>query len=133
MSARSENHSGEAVLRGAAGELVSVRIIVEPRMLEDLLEALARVPFPINPQIYHQAVLVGLNSDGKRESSAATLVEFPAYRNDLEQVRDLLESSGVNAYNFSVRGMMENIQANSGLRDDVPWLVWQDVSNPQIH
>jgi hypothetical protein len=133
MSARSENHSGEAVLRGAAGELVSVRITVEPRMLEDLLEALARVPFPINPQIYHQAVLVGLNSEGKRESSAATLVEFPAYRNDLEQVRNLLESSGVNAYNFSVRGMMENIQANGRLRDDVPWLVWQDVPPPQVH
>jgi hypothetical protein len=91
------------------------------------------VPFPINPQIYHQAVLVGLNSEGKRESSAATLVEFPAYRNDLEQVRNLLESSGVNAYNFSVRSMMENIQANGRLRDDVPWLVWQDVPPPQVH
>ena len=34
-------------LGGAEGELVSVRVLVEPRLLEELLEALAGVSFPV--------------------------------------------------------------------------------------
>jgi hypothetical protein len=36
------------------GDLVSLRISVEPRLLEDLLEALAQLDFPVNPQLYHR-------------------------------------------------------------------------------
>ena len=45
-------------LRGSDGELVSVSVTVEPRDLEDLLEALAALDFPVNPQIYHDAAVV---------------------------------------------------------------------------
>jgi len=38
-------------LSTAEGALVSVSIHVEPHRLESLLEALALVSFPINPQI----------------------------------------------------------------------------------
>jgi len=41
-------------LFGLEGELVSLRIRVEPKHLEDLLEALALLDFPVNPQLYHR-------------------------------------------------------------------------------
>ena len=44
-----------ATLCGREGVLVSVSIHVDPRHLESLLEALAHLQFPINPQIYHDA------------------------------------------------------------------------------
>ena len=62
-----------APLSGREGELIQVQISTEPRLLEDVLECLASVPFPINPQIYH-----GL----------PTIVEFPAYERHLYEVRD---------------------------------------------
>ncbi len=57
-----------ATLSGSEGELILIRVAVEPRLLEDLLETLAELPFPINPQINHQ-----LNH------GQGTTVEFPAY------------------------------------------------------
>jgi len=42
-----------SALRGSEGELVSVSISVDPRDLEALLDELAHIGFPINPQIYH--------------------------------------------------------------------------------
>ena len=126
MSAWSGNVSPEPVLRGAAGELVSVRITVDPRLLEDLLDALAAISFPINPKIYHQAVVVGLSAEGRRESRAATMVEFPAYRNDLEQVRQSVAAAGLDASSVGVRSMLENIQSAASGCADVPWLIWQN-------
>jgi hypothetical protein len=61
------------------GALVSVHVSVEPWLLEEVLEALARVPFPINPEIFH--------GDPIR-------VVFPAYEPRLEQVRDALAACG---------------------------------------
>lgn len=55
-------------LSGSEGELVLIRLTVEPRLLEDLLEALAALPFHINPQINHQIT-----------PGQGTTVEFPAY------------------------------------------------------
>ena len=63
-------------------ELVQVRVSTEPRCLEELLECLAGLSFPINPQIRH---------------GVPTIVEFPAYENNLHQVRSALQ-----AYNFDV-------------------------------
>ena len=69
-------------LFGLEGELVSLRITVEPRLLEDLLEALAVLDFPINPQLYHRP--------------AKVTVEFPAYLSHLEEVRGALRTHGFN-------------------------------------
>jgi hypothetical protein len=70
----------QAALFGREGELVSVRISVEPRLLEDLLEALASLDFPVNPQLYHH--------------TAQVVVEFPAYSAQIERVRDALRKHG---------------------------------------
>jgi hypothetical protein len=67
-------------LFGLEGELVSLRISVEPKLLEDLLEALAELDFPVNPQLYHRA--------------AQVTVEFPAYSSRVPEVRATLASHG---------------------------------------
>ena len=95
-------------LCGSEGELVSVSISVDPRDLEGLLEALAHVEFPINPQIYH--------ADG-HSAQARTIVEFPAYSGGLPQVRAALASSGLEAA-IRVRAMLEELQALLGQEPD---------------
>jgi hypothetical protein len=60
-------------------------------LLEDVLECLASVNFPINPQIYH-----GL----------PTTVEFPAYEQHLCEVRDALRTFGLEV---RVSSMLEAI------------------------
>jgi hypothetical protein len=70
----------EAALFGREGELISLTIATEPRLLEDLLEALAGLDFPVNPQLYHRPTEV--------------LVEFPAYSRQVEQVRNALDREG---------------------------------------
>jgi hypothetical protein len=67
-------------LTGREGELVLVRVDTDPRLLEDVLECLAGVPFPINPQICH---------------GRPTTVEFPAYEQHLYEVRDALRTFGL--------------------------------------
>jgi hypothetical protein len=62
------------------GELVSLRIAVDPRHLEDLLEALALLDFPVNPQLYHQPGQV--------------TVEFPAYSARVQEVRAAIRNLG---------------------------------------
>jgi hypothetical protein len=73
----------EAALFGREGELISLSIATEPKLLEDLLEALASLDFPVNPQLYHRP--------------AQVLVEFPAYSSQVEQVRDALLRQGFDA------------------------------------
>ena len=67
-------------LFGQEGELVLLRVAVEPRLLEDLLETLAGLEFPVNPQLYHRP--------------AHVTVEFPAYSARVEEVRQLLQRHG---------------------------------------
>lgn len=55
------------------GELLLVRLRVESRYLEEVLESLAALPFPVNPDLQH----VGLYS----------VVEFPAYSSQLATVK----------------------------------------------
>ena len=62
------------------GELVSLRIAVDPKHLEDLLEALALLDFPVNPQLYHRPGQV--------------TVEFPAYSARLREVGDAIRNHG---------------------------------------
>ena len=96
-------------LSGSEGELVSVSISVDPRDLEGLLEALAHIDFPINPQIYH--------ADG-HSAQARTVVEFPAYASGLAQVRVALAESGFDTAAIRVRGMLEEIQSLLGQEAD---------------
>ena len=91
------------------GDLVSISIHVEPRQLESLLEALARLDFPINPQIYHDAAVVQRNPDGCEETRPITLVEFPAYEARLPQVRSALAAAGFDASIASVSNMWDAI------------------------
>jgi len=89
-------------LSGSEGELVSVSISVDPRELESLLEALAHVEFPINPQIYH--------AEGHFPDAKTTIVEFPAYSGGLAQVHGALAAAGFDEGAIRVRGMLEEIQ-----------------------
>ena len=100
-------------LSTAEGTLVSVSIHVEPHYLESLLEALAQVSFPINPQIYHDAALVYRYPDGRHESQGATLVEFPAYEGRLDEVRAAMQAYGFPPESLHAVGMLDEIQAES--------------------
>lgn len=86
--------SGHPLLCGRQGELVQVRVSTEPRLLEDLLECLAGVSFPINPQIFH-----GL----------PTVVQFPAYEGRLYEVRDALRTYGFEGGAVRISSMLEEI------------------------
>ncbi|MGP8243420.1 MAG: hypothetical protein ACLQVN_02755 [Bryobacteraceae bacterium] len=85
-------------LSSAEGDLVSVSVPVEPHRLEALLESLAEASFPINPQIYHDTV---------------TLVEFPAYGGQLDEVRATLSAHGFDAAGLRYTAMLAKIQAAS--------------------
>jgi hypothetical protein len=96
-------------LSGSEGELVSVSISVDPRRLEYLLEALAQISFPINPQIYHEAALIYRYADGRETVEDITLVEFPAYDGRLHEVRAAVAAHGFDPASVSVSGMMNEI------------------------
>lgn len=100
-------------LSSREGDLVSVSIDVVARDLEALLEALARVNFPINPQIYHDAEMVYRYGDGHEKTELTTLVEFPAYAGRLGEVRDALAAFGFDPGSVSVTGMWEEIHTES--------------------
>jgi hypothetical protein len=104
-----------SLLSTAEGALVSVSIHVEPHHLELLLEALAQVSFPINPQIYHDAALVYRYADGHREEEAATLVEFPAYEGRLDEVKAALLAYAFPADCLHAVSMLDDIQAEHKL------------------
>ena len=100
-----------AALSGSGGALVSISIDIDPRYLESLLEALARVSFPVNPQIYHEGAMVYVYADGHQETEAATLVEFPAYAGQLDEVRAALEAFGFDPSSVHVVNMLAEIHA----------------------
>jgi len=81
-------------LTGTEGELVSVRIRIEPKLLEELLDTLSQAPFPINPEIFH---------------GWPTAVEFPAYRSRLAELRSILEANGFPTDNVEVSRMLDAI------------------------
>jgi hypothetical protein len=69
------------VLRGQDGELVFVSVRVNSRLLEELLDALARLEFPINPEIRH--------------GHPYTLVEFPAYDGHITEIQNVLRDAAL--------------------------------------
>jgi hypothetical protein len=97
---------------GSEGELVSISVTVEPRELEDLLEALAELDFPINPEIYHDAAVVYVGHDGEQRLEPSTVVEFPAYAERLAKIRAVLETCGFARDAVSVSAMLDEIRAN---------------------
>ena len=110
MNVRPETHgSGHPCLVGNEGELQSVSIAVDPRLLEQLLEALAELPFPVNPQIYHEASVVRLFLDGRRDTEPATIVEFPAYAARLAEIRAAAAARGFDPTSVWAKNMLEQI------------------------
>jgi len=113
MSVWSNPVPGGAALSGHEGTLVCVSIDVDPRGLESLLEALAQVGFPINPEIYHDAALVYVDAGGGEDRRSVTLVEFPAYERRLAEVRAALEAHGFDPARVQVMGMLDAIHSGS--------------------
>ena len=109
-----------ATLSGSSGALVSISIDVPARDLEDLLETLARLSFPVNPQIYHEAVMVYVYPDGRQETEAATLVDFPAYASQLNEVREALTASGFDPGRLQVTDMLSAIHSEPLLEPAPP-------------
>src|SRR5580704_13427493 len=103
-------------LLGSEGELVSISVTAEPRDLEDLLEAVVALDFPINPQIYHHATVVYVDGDGAERVEPSTLVEFPAYRGRVEEIRAVLDSHGFRGPAVSVSTMLDEL--HGGKREE---------------
>jgi len=101
MSVWSTTVADPLPLLGTEGALVSVSISVEPPRLEALLDALAHLDFPINPQIYH---------DAGPATHHATTVEFPAYEKRLPEIRSLLETCGFPAKSVAATAMLDSIR-----------------------
>lgn len=113
--------SAEALpLSGSEGALVSVSIDVDARGLESLLEALARVSFPVNPQIYHEGAMIYVYADGHREIEAVTLVEFPAYAGQMDEVRGVLRAFGFDTNRVQVANMLDEIRAEQAAEPAPP-------------
>ena len=103
--------TGTPALCGSEGELVSISVSVEPRDLEDLLEALATLDFPINPQIYHEASVIYVERDGRQRAEPATMVEFPAYARRVPKIRGVLETCGFTSDAICISPMLDQIHS----------------------
>jgi hypothetical protein len=101
--------AGHTSLGSSEGALVAVSVHVEPQLLEALLDALASLSFPINPQIYHDAAIEYRYADGREMSEPTTIVEFPAYDHRLDDVRAALSSYGFAADCLHVAEMLDDI------------------------
>jgi len=100
-------------LFGSEGELVSVRVCVEPRSLEMLLEVLACLSFPVNPQIYHQAYVSHVHPNGREELVPVTLVEFPAFSGRVAEVREALRADGLAVAAVDIRSMLDELRSEA--------------------
>jgi hypothetical protein len=85
---------------------------VEPRLLEQLLEALADIRFPINPQIYHNATVTQVYPDGREVVEPTTIVEFPAYKGRLREVQELLTQRGFDPAAVWSKNLLDEIHSN---------------------
>jgi hypothetical protein len=85
---------------------------VEAPRLEELLDALAQLEFPINPQIYHNAALICRYPDHE-EIEPTTLVEFPAYENGLPEIHRILEVYGFPPGSVQATAMLEDMHSDN--------------------
>ncbi len=83
-------------LAGRDGELILLRITVEPRLLERLLEALAETSYHINPQVFPNS------AEGAR-------VEFPAYESWIEPITAGLRRNGLDPAQFEATRMVTKL------------------------
>jgi hypothetical protein len=90
MSGSSEY--AKPALYGAEGQLVLLRAAVDPRFLEELLDALAHLDFPVNPELQHR--------------QGQVIVEFPAYDRHIEEVERTLRNSGLHGLMLQVCGVL---------------------------
>lgn len=90
--------SVKPALFGAEGELVLLRAAVDPKFLEELLDALAQLDFPVNPELHHRLGQV--------------VVEFPAYDKNVESVSNVLRIAGLDGLVLQVCGMLTGATAN---------------------
>ena len=116
MSVRPSTRNEVVSLGGIEGRLISVTITVEARDLEDLLEALAQVEHPINPQIYHQAAAVYRYADGREVCEPTTAVDFPAYLSWVSGVRRVLRSYGFDPARVYVSEMLDELHDDGEFR-----------------
>jgi hypothetical protein len=75
--------------------LVDVKVNVPSRSLEDLLDALARLDFPINPEIRH--------------GYPDTTVEFPAYDTNVSAIEMVLRAAGIIGVRIELANMLRAI------------------------
>jgi hypothetical protein len=80
-----------------------------------LLDTLAQLDFPVNPQIYHDAALVYYYEDGSERTEPTTLVEFPAYADHLEGLRSALACCGFDPASVAVSSMLDALHSEAGL------------------
>ena len=80
-------------LAGRDGELVLIRITVEPRALERLLESLAETSYHLNPQVFPNS------PEGAR-------VEFPAYES---WIGEGIRKSGLEPVEFEATRMITKL------------------------
>jgi hypothetical protein len=112
MSVWPNHQSASPCLETSEGALISVSVSVQPRLLEELLETLAGLNFPINPQIYHDAALRYVYPNGREEIVPTTLVDFPAYADRLPEIRRALEASHFAPDSLHVTGMLDDIHSS---------------------
>ncbi len=72
--------------------LVVARVVVEPRHLEELLEGLAGLDFPVNPELQHR--------------TGSVIVEFPAYAGHVEEIRNTIRRLGFDTQSLNVFGAL---------------------------
>ena len=83
-------------LAGRDGELVLIRITVEPRALERLLESLAETSYHLNPQVFPNS------PEGAR-------VEFPAYESWIGLIGEGIRKSGLEPVEFEATRMITKL------------------------
>lgn len=72
------------------------RIEVKSRLLEDLLEALAKTTFPIDPQLEHNLL------------AGTSIVEFDIASEHIADLQDVLHACGLTSSSLSVRKRILN-------------------------
>jgi hypothetical protein len=112
--------TASGVLSSNEGVLMLLSIAVEPRRLEAMLELLARLDFPVNPEIFHEVPVVYEYPDGREEPQVATLVEFPAYDVRLPDVRRALEKADFDSNCVQAASMLEEIHSSRAAAGDSP-------------
>ena len=84
--------------------------------LEALLDALAQLDYPINPQIYHQGMAVYRHRNGHEDCEPVTIVDFPAYATWFADVRRVLSLYDFDPGCVHVSAMLDELHGEQGFR-----------------